>query len=354
MPAKVREALQDAMEIAVQNVPRIEGRVYVCPDVSGSMHSPVTGVRKGATTAVRCIDVAALVAAAVLRKNPQAEVIPFESDVVRVRLNPRDSVMTNAQRLASLPCGGTNCSAPLRYLNRRKADGDLVIYVSDNESWIDAPHYGRFGGGATETMRQWAEFKRRSPAAKMICIDIQPYGHTPGARAPGYRQRRRLQRPGLQPDRRSGRRRHAAGPLGPPDCRHAIVMTGERGGRRRSMRRPPRDRKHEQTQAECRWDYIYPCTRLNNPLSASFLKHERSSGECRWEYMVKSGFESPAAQAASLANPCRRAVLKTARRIRSKHATNAGGTTCLKSTRLRVRVPSPRLAADFGRGVAQR
>ena len=53
----------------------------MCPDVSGSMHSPVTGFRKGATTAVRCIDVAALVAAAVLRKNPDAEVIPFEDEV---------------------------------------------------------------------------------------------------------------------------------------------------------------------------------------------------------------------------------------------------------------------------------
>lgn len=178
VPMKIRESLQDAMENAIQNLPRIEGKVYVCPDVSGSMHSPVTGVRKGSTTAVRCIDVAALVAAAVLRKNPQAEVIPFESDVVRVRLNPRDSVMTNAQRLASLPCGGTNCSAPLRYLNGRKAAGNLVIYVSDNESWVDSPCYGRFGGGATETMRQWEQFKRRSPQAKMICIDIQPYGHT--------------------------------------------------------------------------------------------------------------------------------------------------------------------------------
>ena len=47
-------------------------RSYVLPDVSGSMQSPVTGCRKGATTAVRCIDVAALVAAAVLRKNPLA------------------------------------------------------------------------------------------------------------------------------------------------------------------------------------------------------------------------------------------------------------------------------------------
>ncbi len=178
IPTRIREALQDAMEIAIQNVPRIEGKVYVFPDISGSMHSSVTGYRKGSTSKMRCVDIAALVAAAMLRQNREAQVLPFESDVVEVRLNPRDSVMTNAQRLASLPCGGTNCSAPLRLLNKRKAQGDLLIYVSDNESWVDGPHYGHWGGGRTATMNEWAEFKRRNPAARMVCIDIQPYGHT--------------------------------------------------------------------------------------------------------------------------------------------------------------------------------
>jgi 60 kDa SS-A/Ro ribonucleoprotein len=174
VPAAVRDALQDAMEVAIQNVPRIKGKVYVCPDVSGSMQSPVTGFRVGATTSVRCVDVAALVASAVLRKNPTAEVIPFESNVVRADLNPRDSVMTSAAKLSGLPCGGTNCSAPLAWLNSRKAEGDLVIYVSDNESWVDAPHYGRFGGSRTETMKQWALFKQRNPQARLVCMDIQP------------------------------------------------------------------------------------------------------------------------------------------------------------------------------------
>ncbi|MGE0131316.1 MAG: RNA-binding protein [Blastocatellales bacterium] len=178
IPHVVREALQDAMEIAIGNVPNVEGKVYVFPDISGSMHSPVTGYRTGATSTVRCIDIAALVAAAIVRRNPRAEVIPFESRALEVNLNPRDSVMTNAEKLASLPAGGTNCSAPLALLNSRKAQGDLVIYVSDNESWIDAPHYGRFGGGATQTMKQWAEFKQRNPQARMVCIDIQPYGTT--------------------------------------------------------------------------------------------------------------------------------------------------------------------------------
>ncbi len=176
LPAIVRDALQDAMEVAIRNVPRVDGKVWVFPDVSGSMHSPVTGVRKGATSAVRCIDVAALVAAALLRKNRDAQVVPFESNVVKVTLNPRDSVMTNAQKLASLPAGGTNCSAPLKHLNERREKGDLVVYVSDNESWVDSPWYGRFGGSATETMRQWEAFKQRNPSARMVAIDIQPNG----------------------------------------------------------------------------------------------------------------------------------------------------------------------------------
>jgi 60 kDa SS-A/Ro ribonucleoprotein len=170
VPNLIRDALQDAMEVATENVPRIAGKVYVCPDVSGSMSSPVTGHRVGATSSVRCIDVAALVAASILRQNRQAEVIPFESNVVTVQLNGRDSVMTNAQKLAAIGGGGTNCSAPLAWLNKNGAKGDLVVFVSDNESWIDAKR-----GRGTETMRQWSVFRRVNPQARLVCIDIQPY-----------------------------------------------------------------------------------------------------------------------------------------------------------------------------------
>jgi 60 kDa SS-A/Ro ribonucleoprotein len=173
LPAPIRLALQDALELALNSVPALDGNVVVCPDVSGSMHSPVTGVRQGATTAVRCIDVAGLVAAAVLRKNATATVLPFENDVVDIDLNPRDSVMTNAAKLAAIGGGGTNCSAPLARLNRQKAQADVVIFVSDNESWIVAKRHG-----ATATMRQWEQFKQRNPRAKLVCIDIAPYGTT--------------------------------------------------------------------------------------------------------------------------------------------------------------------------------
>jgi 60 kDa SS-A/Ro ribonucleoprotein len=177
VPASVRDALQDAMEIAIENVPSIEGRAFVCPDVSGSMQSPVTGFRKGATSQTRCIDIAALVAAAVVRKNPDAEVLAFSDNVVPCQLNSRDSVMTNAQKLASLPSGGTNCSAPLYHLNRERARGDLVIFVSDNMSWVD----GHGGGRSTMTMREWETFRSRNPQARLVCLDVQPNSSTQAA-----------------------------------------------------------------------------------------------------------------------------------------------------------------------------
>jgi len=173
VPILVRDALQTALEHSLVNVPELEGQIVVCPDVSGSMSSPVSGFRGSATTAVRCIDVAALVAAALLRKNPQTRVLPFENKVVKIDLNPRDTVLTNAEKLAAVGGGGTNCSAPLAQLNREKAKADLVVYVSDNESWVDATRRG-----ATATMNEWAAFKQRNPKARLVCVDIQPYGTT--------------------------------------------------------------------------------------------------------------------------------------------------------------------------------
>jgi len=176
VPVVVRDALQDALEASLANVPAFDGRVVVCPDVSGSMSSAVTGQRGSATSSVRCIDVAALVAAAVLRKNPRARVLPFEQDVVKLSLNARDSVMTNAQALAAIGGGGTNCSAPLAVLNRESAAVDVVILVSDNESWVDATRRG-----ATQTMREWEVLKQRCPQARLVCIDMQPYATTQAA-----------------------------------------------------------------------------------------------------------------------------------------------------------------------------
>ncbi len=192
IPGEVSVALQRAAEHALTNVPEFSGKVYVLVDVSGSMKDPVTGTRtnhktgqeESFTTKIRCVDAAALLASAILRKNPNAEVIAFDTKVHKARLNPMDSMMTNAEKLAAFGGGGTKCSLPLEELNNRRATGDLVIYVSDYESWVDSPPlpsymYGSTARG-TATMQAWNQFKMRTgnKNAKLVCIDLTPNGTT--------------------------------------------------------------------------------------------------------------------------------------------------------------------------------
>lgn len=173
VPLAVQAALESALEASLVQVPNLASQVVVCPDVSGSMSAPATGYRKGATSKVRCIDIAALVAAAVLRQNRDARVIPFEVGVVKLTLDPHARVAANAAKLAAIGGGGTNVSAPLALLNKERARVDTVVIVSDNESWVDPSRRG-----ATATMAEWTKLKARNPGAKLICIDIQPYGTT--------------------------------------------------------------------------------------------------------------------------------------------------------------------------------
>jgi 60 kDa SS-A/Ro ribonucleoprotein len=193
IPREVRNALQDAMGLAVANLASIAGDVVVCPDVSGSMKSPLTGYRAGSTTSVQCIDVAALVAASVLRKNQTATILRFEKEVVLVDLNSRDSVLTNAERLGSMGGGGTNCSAPVRLLNQRKAKADLVIFISDNESWVDQ---GR--GRGTALLAEWSEFLQRNQKARLVCMDTRAESNNTGSRTRGHSENRRILRSGVR------------------------------------------------------------------------------------------------------------------------------------------------------------
>lgn len=180
VPSEVRLALQDAMEIATQNVQPL-GRGVVAVDVSGSMGGVVTGYG-GKPSNVRYVDVAALIGAVLMRKEPQTIILPFDTSVYIPNkgtiLNPRDSIMTLATQLARFGGGGTNCALPLQYLLEKKVTGlDYVLYASDGESWIDTttPNYG-FHHNGTAMLHLWERLKIANPNCKLICINIAVTG----------------------------------------------------------------------------------------------------------------------------------------------------------------------------------
>lgn len=186
MPQVINAALHKAAEIACGNVPELPGPVVIGLDVSGSMQSPVTGNRgRGGTTKMRCVDVAALVAAAILRRNPDSVVVPFDTQAFDVKVDPSDSILSLADRLAKYGGGGTDCSLPIRKANtdfaKRKFAG--VVLVSDLESWVYKGRPYFYGAnGSTGVVTEWQQFVQNQvrlhggefTGPRLICIDLQP------------------------------------------------------------------------------------------------------------------------------------------------------------------------------------
>ena len=134
---------------------------------------------RGATSKMRCIDVAALFAAAILRRNPDSVVNPFDTSAYYAKIDPNDSILSISERLAKYGGGGTDCSLPLGAANKKHAKRKFadIVLVSDNESWVGTGQHG-----STGVMTAWEAFvanqrklagKEANP--KLVCIDLQPY-----------------------------------------------------------------------------------------------------------------------------------------------------------------------------------
>lgn len=167
MPIEIREALHDAMESSVNNVPVFSGELAICVDISSSMLSPVSS-RSKATF----VEIAALFTASILRRNPRAKVVPFNQEVdTKLKLEPRDTILTNANKIAKIACGGTCCESALQYLNKEKVP-DSIILISDNQSWI--AHSTDYGVD-TGYQKEWNRILKKNPKCRMVCLDIAPY-----------------------------------------------------------------------------------------------------------------------------------------------------------------------------------
>lgn len=164
VPRRLVDALYQALELSLANVPELPGRVVIAPDVSGSM---VTASVGKFTTAA---EIAGLFTAALWKRNPYQLVMPFNtSSSPLTGVSSHDSAMTIARRIGSLGGGGTNLAAPLQWLMQRGQPIDLYIGLTDNEDWA--------GRG---WLSMWEEYKRRvTPNARAVLVTLVPYGDRP-------------------------------------------------------------------------------------------------------------------------------------------------------------------------------
>lgn len=150
-------AISDAVDKAVDNVPVFPGQTLVALDVSGSM---TLWARNASYTNV---DIAALFAAAMAKKG-NTDVIRFHGDAEYANVNPADTVLTIASRLANCPGGATDFHSIFR---TARGPYDRVVIFSDMKGWVGY-------NNPTKTFKAWKMKYACDPF--VYSVDLAGYG----------------------------------------------------------------------------------------------------------------------------------------------------------------------------------
>jgi 60 kDa SS-A/Ro ribonucleoprotein len=183
VPLSVVTAVRTALDHALSNAPVIDGNLKLIIDTSGSMHWPVKEEDRRERwnpkkNVIRRIDIAATFGSAILKANPETSVVYPVDEVVwpADEVKPTNTLLENAQVLINKGGGGTDIScgleAVLKDLKAGQPVPDLVVIISDNESWIDT-RTGRYHKH-TATMDMWNRIKSLHPTARLVCWNVDP------------------------------------------------------------------------------------------------------------------------------------------------------------------------------------
>ncbi len=138
---EVLQALNKAVDIALSNVPKFDGKTLVVLDTSGSMSG-------------RPIEIGSLFAAVLVKSN-NADFMRFSNDASYLTLNPSDSTLTLAGIMQNAAGGGTNFHAIFETANRKY---DRVIILSDMQGWM----------GHTTPVMSFGAYKNRTKSDPFV------------------------------------------------------------------------------------------------------------------------------------------------------------------------------------------
>ena len=151
-------ALNTAIDISVENVPKFEGDTLVVLDTSGSMTFH-TNYKTGRTPA----EIGALFSAVLVKSN-NADFMDFSNHARYQNLNPADSTLTLAHSI-NFQAGGTNFHSIFQTANKPY---DRIIILSDQQGWV----------GYYTPKDVFAGYKRITGANPFVyTFDLQNYGN---------------------------------------------------------------------------------------------------------------------------------------------------------------------------------
>lgn len=150
---KVLDAMAELYELSVKHTEASNKAMLVGCDVSGSMSTPVSGM------SMSCSTLAQVLAATLLKVEPNVQVINFDTNTSDFKFGKRSSL---SEILRYSPNGGgTDCALPIQYALKHKLKLDAIVILTDNETWAGRQH-------AIQALRDYR--KAINPNVKVIEI----------------------------------------------------------------------------------------------------------------------------------------------------------------------------------------
>lgn len=159
--SKVFDALENAVEASIANVPKLPGRTVIAVDVSGSMNSTVSQ-----KSTMRCFEIAILLGLIANKICDDSIFYTFNTNIYKENVSRRSDVLHTA---TSFSCGGgTDMFLPFREMTAKGIKADRIIILSDNEC---------NSGWNTPVQKLADEYRRRTGNDIWVhAIDLQGYG----------------------------------------------------------------------------------------------------------------------------------------------------------------------------------
>ena len=160
------DALENAMDASIDNIPKLPGTTVIAVDVSGSMSSQVSY-----KSDIRCVEIGMMLGLIANRICENSLFYTFYTRIQKYAMSRRAGILETVVHNSACG-GGTNIDLPFDVMIRDNIKADRVIIISDNEcnsgwsSWNHKPVQARADAYRKQTHNDlWVH-----------AIDLQGYG----------------------------------------------------------------------------------------------------------------------------------------------------------------------------------
>jgi len=163
-------ALEDAMDISIQNIPKTDGITAVFTDNSGSMDNYVSEKSKVTNRMV-----GAILGAIATKLTEKSISGVFGETFQNLNYSARSSILERAIKADNTNVGmSTNAYLALDYLLYNKIKVDRILLFSDMQCYDSDNKYYGYGNSISE---QWNKYKKEiNPNCYLYSFDLAGYG----------------------------------------------------------------------------------------------------------------------------------------------------------------------------------